>query len=404
MNFIGEMYNFSSKLWFNNRRIKKNGSASIYLQVIINGKHIEVPLKLMWQADCIDLANGVLKPRFKKDHEVNDYNLIIESERSKHTEIFRTYRLRKEDLDIAKFKREVSTFDQRECFLTYMDKEAKKRFSRKEIERKSYQNAMATIETIRKYDPICLFKNIDAKWMKGYKTYLLNHPYKTTTTWSRISYTKAYLRLASLEPMLYVNDQALNFSNPKPTYSTTFCDNDEIRRLMILHRTGGLTDVEMSVLSAFLFTCFTSLRISDLYRANYDWKVSDNILEFRPKKNFKKGKVLRIAIMPMANHFIQNFRGQFFTLPSEAEYNRTLKDLADKVSIHKRLTSHVGRHTYGYLYMTTIGNLKGLQEVLGHSKTETTERYAHLDEQYQHDAVKKIQDGFSDLILRKVKY
>jgi len=84
----------------------------------------------------------------------------------------------------------------------------------------------------------------------------------------------------------------------------------------------------------------------------------------------------------MAKNFVQNMLGIYFDLPSEQEYNRTLKDIARVAEINKKLSSHVGRHTFGYLYMTTIGNLKGLQEILGHSKIETTERYAHLDDEY----------------------
>jgi hypothetical protein len=63
MNNSSEMFSFSSKLWFNNRRISKIGEASLYLQVFINSKHDEFLLKMRWPVKFIDLANGKLLPR-----------------------------------------------------------------------------------------------------------------------------------------------------------------------------------------------------------------------------------------------------------------------------------------------------------------------------------------------------
>jgi integrase/recombinase XerD len=401
MNNSSEMFNFSSRLWYNKRRVSKSGIVTLYLQVIINGKHKELPLNLKWPAVNIDLDAGFLLPRFKKDPEVSDYNLIIDIERGKHNEIHRTYRIRGEELDIPKFNKEVRVFNSRECFLTYMESESLSRLKRKEILRKTYQNVSATRALLKEYDPECLFKNIDVKWMKGFRQFMLNSGYMPSTIWSRIASTKTYLRLASLEPMLYVNEKVLDFPNPEPPYSTTYLNDDEVRRLMILYKSQLLEYTAQRVLGAFLFTCFTGLRISDLYRINAKWKISDSKLRFIPKKNERKGKTIEIEIMPMANHFVQKLTGLYFELPSEVEYNRSLKDIARQAEINKKLTSHVGRHTYGYLYMTTIGNQKGLQENLGHSKSETTERYANIDEAYQRLAVRKIQDKFSDLITRK---
>jgi integrase len=396
------MCNFSSRLWFNNRRIKKNGEATIYLQVIIDKKHREFSVFLDWPADLIDLSNGKLLPRYKQDPDVNDYNLLIEMERSKHTEINRNYRIRKEPLDMDKFARELNVFNDRESFTKYLETESKRRFQRREIDKKTYQNAEATRKTLVAYDGDCLFKNITIKWLKAYRTFLNNKPYKPATVWSRLSVTKAYLRLASIEPLLFVHPDVHNFPNPKPKEQTIFLDNDELRRLMILQYAGMLTDIQYKVLTAFIFTCLTSLRISDVYRVNDSWFTDDGHLRFIPHKNRKKRRELTVVVMPMAKDFLKGLHGKTFDLPAEQTYNRILKDLAKMAEINKKLSSHVGRHTYGYLYMTTIGNTRGLQEILGHSKLETTEKYAHLDDDYQKQAVKKIQDKFSDLLRRKL--
>lgn len=400
------MFSFSSSLWFNNKRVSsKNGNASIYLQVIINGRHDEFPLKFKWIADKIDRINGKLLPRFNGDPDVNDYNLLISLTLGKYAEIQRTYRLRNESLTIEKFAREIKIFDQRDSFISYMQRESKLRLDKKQIEKKTYQNAKATLALIKKFDPEALFANINNKWLKNFKSYLQAHEYKAGkrykpgAIWSKIACTKAYLQLAKTEPMIFVNPEVHDFPNPKPNTFTTFLNKDEIRRLMILYRDQVLPEVQHRVLGGFLFTCFTSLRISDLYRVNVTWHLRQGWLYFIPKKNEKKMKELQIPIMPLAYQFIQNITGIYFNLPNQQKYNRMLKLIAVEANIPKRLTSHVGRHTFGYLYMTTMGNLQGLKEILGHSKIETTERYAHLDDDYQMDAVKSIGSEFSGILF-----
>lgn len=393
------MFSFSASLRFNKQRISTSGEVSLYMYVIINREVKKIPLKLKWPADKINIHSNTLLPRQRKDNEVNDYNLIIQSERAKYTEIQRTYRIRNEDLTMQKFLLEIKEFDSKECFATYMEQERNKRYKRGEIEKKTWQNANATRMAILKYDKLCLFKDINSKWLRGFQTSMRKENLKPGTIWARIATVKAYLQLANKEALLFVNPDALEFSNPKPKPRTVYLVEEEIRRLVIL-LDSDLTDRQQRILKAFLFTCFTSLRISDVYSANSDWEVQDNFLEFTPFKNRKRGKIIKIPILPIAKRFVKKGNGLYFDLPNSVQYNETLKELADKAQINKNITSHVGRHTFGYLYMVNVGNIYGLQQILGHAKLETTERYAHLDDDYQFESTRKIQEGFSDLMMK----
>ncbi|WP_182956361.1 site-specific integrase [Pedobacter gandavensis] len=393
------MFSFSSKLWYDKRRVNsETGEVSLCLQIVIDSKHKAIPLKLRWPAELVDLVNGKLLPRIKKDPEVLDYNLIIESERAKHTEIHRIYRIKQEHLTLERFAHEIRVFNARECFSVYLDTERKKRYARKEIGLHTCRNEHPVVMRILKFDKLCLFRQMDARWMKRLKSYLLGEDYSMGTVWTTLKVIKTYLRLASKEPMYYVNPEAMDYPNPMPFFKTTFLNKDEVRNLMKLQRSGKLNDIELRVLKAFLFTCFTSLRISDLYVANACWRIDTDYLQFIPFKNRKAQRELRIPLMEMAKSFISDISGVFFSLPTSVEYNRTLKDIAHKAEIKKRLTSHVGRHTFGYLYMTNVGNLKALQEIMGHKYIYTTERYAHLDDAYKLESLSKIQEGFKDLV------
>lgn len=387
----------SIKLHYNSERVKKDGTASLYFRVIISREKKDFLLNLAWPENKIDLKNQTLLPRHKKDNDVADYNLIINVERARHTEIQLAYRLRGEDLTMVKLIREIKIFSTKECFTSYLELERNSRYRKKEIEKNTWQNAHATKMALLEYDALCLFKDINLKWLKGFKSHLINKGYKPGTVWAKIACTKAYLRLASMEPLIYVDRAVIEFPNPKVFTTTTYLDVEEVRRLIILLE-HDLHDVQYRVLQAFIFTCFTGLRISDLYNANNTWEVQEGFLDFIPHKNRKKGKRQRIPLVPLARQFI-NKGEKYFKLPNMVEYNETLKELAIKAYINKNLTSHVGRHTFGFLFMTKSGNIYALQQLLGHTKLETTERYAHIDDAYKMESTRKIESGFTDLVL-----
>jgi integrase/recombinase XerD len=398
-----EMYNFSSKLWINKRSISESGEATLYLQVVINGRHKELSLKIRWAVKFIDLLAGKLLPRHKNDEDVNAYNVVVAMELAKHNEINRAYLLRKENLDIPKFVSHLQNFDDKENFAAFMELERKRRFAKKEIDIITYNNVGACIKALLKYDTTPTFSKINLKWMQGFKTFLRHYQYKpdlkykNSTIWALIKCTKTYLRIAKDEPLIFVEPKAYEFENPEPIAETEYLDREELRRLLILDNSGTLTDLQLRVLKAFLFQCYTGVRISDIYKANTKWTLTEDYLHFLPHKNRKNGKWLKIPLMGPAKSIIKNVtEGLFFALPNQAQYNETLKFLADAAKINKRLKSHMGRHTFGFLFMTSVGNLLALKELLGHAKIEATQRYSHINDEYKLNSVRAMAESFNE--------
>ena len=129
--------------------------------------------------------------------------------------------------------------------------------------------------------------------------------------------------------------------------------------------------------------------------------VSENSLTFVITKNSRnRPKKISIPLIPLARELVNESLKSFFELPSHQEYNRKLKRFAYLAKIEKNITSHVGRHTFGYMYMTTVGNIYGLSKILGHTDVKTTERYAHLDEEYQLEQAMKLQGSFAGLEMK----
>ena len=395
------MFTFKTSLHFHRHAIsKKTGMATIYLRVYISsyGQHEETyfNLNLKWPHELVDREACTLLPQFRGDTTVTDYNMIIMQHRSKINDIAVMYRLAGKYLSGKDLQRELIFRDSNKSFYAYFEKRRRELYNKREISEQTYKNYGGTIRRIYEFQPDVRFDQITVKWMQSFKSHLQKIGNSHNTVWVRIKDIKAMLRIANEEVSIRVDQDAINFPNKYISTPVTFLNRIELQKLLDLLRDGYLRQQDENVLKAFLFSCFTSLRISDIYEANRGWMLSDNFLLYTMKKNRnRRPKTIKIPIAPIAKEFMSTSFSKFFDLPTEQEYNRTLKELAVMAGIEKKLTSHVGRHTFGYLFMTSVGDIYALKEIMGHSKISTTERYAHLDEEYRLELVQKMQESFT---------
>lgn len=393
------MFKFSTALYVWKNRVKKNGYSSLYLHVYISYSgswdRDYFKLNLEWPTEKIDFDNAMLLPRYKGDPDVNDYNMIIMTERAKFNEIAKVYRLANRSLSIKELKREMIFADSSKSVVGYFELRRQELYRRREISFQTWKNYGTTIGRIKEFQYDIRFDQISKKWMDRFKAYLKKEGNSHNTIWTRLKDVKAMLKVANDEATIHVDPAAIEYENRYIDTPITFLNRDELRTLIKLLRSHTLIEQNENVLKAFLFSCFTSLRISDIYEANQGWMLSENFLLYTMVKNrMRKPKTVKIPIAPIAKEFISTTLNQFFKLPTQQEYNRTLKEIAHLAGIKKRLTSHVGRHTFGYLFMTSVGDIYALKEIMGHSKIETTQKYAHLDEQYKLEQVVKVMRGF----------
>lgn len=396
-----EMFSFKTSLFYHKHAIsKKTGLVALYIRVYISspGQYEEeyYSLSLKWPHDKVDREGSTVLPRFKGDQDAIDYNMIIMQYRSKMNDVAVMYRLAGRFLNAETLQRELLFKDSNKSLYAYFEKRRNELYNKREISLQTFKNYGTTANRIFEYQPDVSFDQINAKWMQGFKNHLHNSGNSHNTVWTRIKDLKAILRIANEEVTIKIDQGAIDFYNNYAETPVTFLNRIELKKMLALLKQGFLKPEDESVLKAFLFSCFTSLRISDIYQANRGWMLSDNFLLFTMQKNkMRKPKTIKIPIAPIAKQFMSDTLNKFFQLPTMQEYNRTLKELAIFAGVQKRLTSHVGRHTFGYLFMTSVGDIYALKEIMGHSKIATTERYAHLDEEYKLELVEKLQQGFS---------
>lgn len=126
----------------------------------------------------------------------------------------------------------------------------------------------------------------------------------------------------------------------------------------------------------FLLGCYSGLRHSDWVRFNYGTMVEGDFLKIRAKKN-KKQVVLPIGVT--LNKVLQVVR----ELPppvSNQKCNVMLKAIGAVCGINKQLTTHVARHSFGYLCASNKIPKSVTAELMG-VHTSTVEVYFHLSGQ-----------------------
>ena len=112
----------------------------------------------------------------------------------------------------------------------------------------------------------------------------------------------------------------------------------------------------------------------------YDSKGSGYIHLYRTKTNHPAF----IPIFPQAQKILDEYIGQdssgkVFRAISNQKTNAYLKELADICGIKKKLTYHVGRHSFAVTICLENGlPIETLSKVLGHTNLRVTQSYAKV--------------------------
>lgn len=247
--------------------------------------------------------------------------------------------------------------------------------------------------------------DVDEDWCKGFIAYL--------ATAKSAKHTKNEKPLARSTANLYFSIliAALNEAVRKKLISTNPTKNlsreerkpikadksnrpyltiDEVKALMA-------TDCRNpEIKRAFLFACFTGLRISDIRNlqwANISKRNGGSFLSITMQKTREpltmKLNKQAVALLPKGG------KGLIFELPVwDAVVNDNLKAWAKAAGIEKDICFHVSRHTFATMELTLGADLYVVSKLLGHSNVGTTQIYADIINKRRDEAVELIDNAF----------
>lgn len=154
-----------------------------------------------------------------------------------------------------------------------------------------------------------------------------------------------------------------------------FLTKDELARI------EGLTLIDGSMLAAardmFVFQAYTGMAYSDMQAFSMEKCRCDGDRWLMAGQRVKTGVTYYVRLLPQVMAVVEKYGGELPKMAVQV-YNRNLKKIAAATGITKRLTSHVGRHTFATWALHEGVPIERVSKMLGHAKVTQTQRYAKV--------------------------
>jgi len=276
-------------------------------------------------------------------------------------------------------------------------------------ERGAFQGYNALARQIEAYSGTkTTFKQVDKTYCTGFLNYLTtatnlnrgmrNNPLNENTQHWYMKMFEAVLNTAISDEIILINPfkQIKPESRPaKHKAEICYLTIDEVKAL---ENTSCYNPV---IKQAFLFSCYSGLRFSDVCNLTWGKLQKDN--NGGIFINFVQEKTNKQEYLPIPQKALNNLPDRenakdtdnVFKLTSGGFVNSQLRQWAHAAGITKHIHFHVARHTYATLLLSLEVPIEVVSKNLGHSDIQTTQIYAKVINQQQRAAVSKL-DGLTD--------
>lgn len=377
---------YSFKLRVEKRRVRPDGTVALFYQVLINRKKTTVPLNLYWPLSHFDEQQGI-KPRQRGDKLHEDYTRTIERKGNDINEVFIWARLANVELTIEIFLRELANQKSRYNFCAYWKRVMEERLAKGIITQSTRDSHNASLATLMEFKNEVMFNELNIRFLEDYRAWMFRQEGLVgNTIWKKLKEMRTYTNLA-IQDGYHFDYPFKGFKMPAFTSRIDYLSEEEFLTLMKYYDSEELEDGHIITLRAFLFACYTGLRISDLMTVS--WKeIRKDVMTFRPQKRPKDmADTVSIPLHPDARDMIPSQKGVLIPTVSEQSMNRTIKTIARKLELNPNITFHWARHTFATRFLRHGGRIEVLQQILGHKKIETTMIYVHVDESRKRDEI-----------------
>lgn len=241
------------------------------------------------------------------------------------------------------------------------------------------------------------FKHIDTAFCNGFRLYLDTKTNEHSDTSNNIKQGSKHVYFAVFKAILNqavkdgiidrspaINIQGFKPSEAKRTYLTT----DEVRKL-------ASTECKRDCIkNAFLFSCLTGLRLSDIRALKWGDVTEENgftRITFRQKKTkWQEYLDINKQAVSLMGERKKNDACVFDLVYSNDHINNIIADWVQKADIDKHITFHVARHTFATMMLNNGVDLYTVSKLVGHRDIKTTQIYAKVIDAEKQKAVEKI--------------
>lgn len=261
----------------------------------------------------------------------------------------------------------------------------------------NYGNWESMIKHLEKFAPAnTTFKDVDRAFVERFKHYLGNEA--RTKTNKRLSQNSLYSYFNKFRASLrQVVKDGILVNNPAEGVDA-FKQGDPQREFLTLDELQALVHAVCEIpqlKTAFLFSCLTGLRWSDINKLV--WSEVQHSKEMGYYIRFRQQKTQGAETLPISEQAFsllgermekddRVFRG----LRYSAWHNLKLQQWVMRAGISKTISFHCARHTYATLQLTLGTDIYTVSKLLGHKELKTTQIYAKVIDDKKKVAANKI--------------
>ncbi len=326
-----------------NIRVRKNKYAyTVYLDYFRNGKH-----------DYYFFSNA--QKLIGKPESIQDDIELID-----HIRNFRNIKEReiKDNPDKLSLSFESKDSD----FMAYYDDIQKKN------QRPQYQGAYRHLKIFFNERPV-RFSELNYKVFEQFKEYIMKEVGVNTAA-GYLVITRAVLNKAIRDKIIKENPMK-DVRIKSVDSDIEFLDEKDLQK--VIKTQTKLIEIK----NAFLFSCFTGLRRSDMFALTFD-RIRDNMLKFRQKKTDKEeylplnADALKIINEQRKRHPDSDKVFHFKSIPGmQYSLSKFLKEAKIEKSIHY----HCSRHTFAVRCLNNGIGIYQVSKFLGHANIKATQVY-----------------------------
>jgi site-specific recombinase XerD len=244
---------------------------------------------------------------------------------------------------------------------------------------------------------IIKLSEVTSAWIERFKDYLMHHKkFNHTTAANYLKGLKQTMNKAVAENIIPRNP-ASHISGIKPEEpDRVFLNREEVASFS---KTPTTSPLETEIKKAFVFSCLTGIRISDiqtLKREDIDHYINKTTLIKRQKKT---GTKIYNPIPDSAWQIIESSPAQNpadYVFPNLASSkNRHFKQLAkigERSGITKHISWHVARRTFAVMALENGADIYTVSKLLGHSNINTTIVYLKMTDTMSRKAIDAMPD------------
>lgn len=298
----------------------------------------------------------------------------------------------------------TSTNKENIYLLEYIKLKADKELERTKNKKGNYYNYLSLAKHLEAYrGKYIKFGDIDLKFINGFIVYLRNAQNFSTTVNHKILSNNGQLKLLAkfkhiLKNIYYEDlskiDASLYFYKTTEKKATpqqnarVYLSSEEVDKLdstQCKHKDTKL---------AFLFSCYSGLRFSDLTRIKWG-QIKENEghkeLHLQIKKT-EQYQVIPLYSIPLSYLPLKvgNENDLIFNLKNNKDSNLILKKWVKQAGIDKHITFHCARHSAATMMLSDETPIEIVSELLGHKKISTTQLYAKITNKSLNEHMKRV--------------